>query len=814
LRKAVGIIRNITDRRKAEEALRKSEERFDLTVRGSGDGLWDYDPATGELWYAERFRELLGYHGEEEYPNVVESWSNGLHPDDRRATLDAFGAHLARDVPYDVEYRLKTSSGEYRWFRARGISLRDETGRSHRAAGSITDIHEQKQAEKELREREERFSSLVANIPGVVYRCELDEHWTMSFMSDRIEEISGYPASDFIGNRVRSFGSIIHPDDIAHVEQMVSEGLRENRYYVIEYRIVHADGSARWVYEKGSAIDDGAYLDGVIFDVTERKRMEGALHEARQAAEAANEAKSAFLANMSHEIRTPMNGIIGMTELALDTDLTPEQREYLNTVQSSGDALLALINDILDFSKIEAGRIELDPDDFLLRDSISDTLSPLAMRAATKKLELAYDVHANVPDALVGDVYRLRQILVNLVGNAIKFTDEGEVVIEVGVAERQGDDVTLEIEVRDTGIGITPEAASRLFRAFEQAEISTTRKYGGTGLGLAISKQLVELMGGQIRLDSAPGEGSTFTFTVRFGVGKPRHSTTPRDAARVLNGKSVLIVDDNATNLRILTATVENWGLSSIQADSGAEALTQLDRASSAGQAISLVITDLHMPEIDGFDLVKSIRAHPSFSTLPVVLLSSSVSAGDKERCEELGIAARLLKPVKQSLLLDNIMRAIGSADHSEPMEAAEPTAESDAAQETSALRVLLAEDNPVNQKFAVRVLERAGHSVVVANNGREAVDRSATDRFDVILMDVQMPEMDGLEATRAIRTRESEHPEGLPIIAMTANAMAGDREMCLEAGMDGYVPKPVKRDVLFAEIDRVLKEVQRGTDV
>ncbi len=552
-------------------------------------------------------------------------------------------------------------------------------------------------------------------------------------------------------------------------------------------------------------------------DIERRERSQRELEAAKQKAEEATIAKSAFLANMSHEIRTPMNGVLGMAELMAQTELDPRQRTFVDVIVKSGNALLTIINDILDFSKIEAGRIELDPVEFLLRDSISDTLSPLSLRSAAKGVELAYDVHPDVPDALIGDVYRLRQVLVNLVGNAIKFTEKGEVVVSVGLVARDGDDATIEVRVRDTGIGITPEAAARLFKAFEQAEASTTRKYGGTGLGLAISKQLVELMGGRIRLESEPGVGSTFIFNIRMKVGEARPSVTVDDATRTLRGKSALIVDDNETNRRILGRMLEHWGLKTYEADGGKAGLTALDRAANAGRPVSLVVTDLHMPGMDGFEFTAAIRNHPTLGTVPIMLLTSSASAGDQDRCAELGVAARLLKPVKQSLLLDNVMRVLAGADRSRAMKSAptpEPGAPIDGRADRAPLRVLLAEDNPVNQKFAVRVLEGAGHRVVVANNGREAVEHSGEQAFDIVLMDVQMPEMDGLDATRAIRTREGGSGRRLPIIAMTANAMQGDREMCLDAGMDGYVPKPVKKDVLFGEIDRVLTEAGRGADV
>jgi PAS domain S-box-containing protein len=661
-----------------------------------------------------------------------------------------------------------------------------------------------------VRRLAEKYDSLVNLMRSVVLKVKGDG--VIAFANAYAAELFEYPAGGLVGRPLSTLLPAEWRDSVQNrlgalgPEQAQPTEVNEN---------VSRSGRRYWIEWNNRVIRPGQGADKEVLcvgnDITDRKRAQDELLAAKARAEEATRAKSAFLANMSHEIRTPMNGIMGMTELALDTDLTAEQRDYLTTVKSSADALLTLINDILDFSKIEAGRIELDPVEFLLRDSIGDTLSPLALRAASKGVELAYEVEPQVPDALVGDVYRLRQVLVNLVGNAIKFTERGEVVVSARALERSDESVLLEFAVRDTGIGITPEAAARLFKAFEQAETSTTRKYGGTGLGLAISRQLVELMGGQIRLDSTPGAGSTFTFTVRMKRGTDRPSVSAEDAARQLAGKTVLIVDDSPTNRRILEGSLRHWGLRTIQADSGHAALGALDRAHSAGQPVSLVITDLNMPEMDGFSLARAVRAHPAFGALPIVMVTSSAASGDSATCEQLGIAARLLKPVKQSLLLDNIMRVLGGASSRSAGPIAGPDQAARAAAPARALRVLLAEDNPVNQKFAVRVLEGAGHTVSLANNGQEAVDQSAAQPFDLVLMDVQMPVMDGLDATRAIRAREAQGGTRLPIIAMTANAMKGDQEMCLEAGMDGYVPKPVKRDVLFAEIQRVLKETPRG---
>ncbi|MEN6370454.1 MAG: response regulator [Armatimonadota bacterium] len=610
----------------------------------------------------------------------------------------------------------------------------------------------------------------------------------------------GWTEENIVGKKL----SDVIPDVARPELDFTIEQVLEGKQPTLEVDCHRSDGSRMSLHMQFNGItnfgEDIQQFVGIFIDITKHKKIEEELQKAKETAESANRAKSEFLANMSHEIRTPMNGIIGMTELALDTSLAPEQREYLTAVKTSADSLLSLLNDILDFSKIEAGRLDIDSTEFDLREVVEGTATALAVRAHQKNLELLCDIPPDVPGFLVGDPNRLRQILVNLVGNAIKFTEYGEVVVRVETESQSDEETVLHLSVRDTGIGISRNKLKSIFGAFEQADSSTTRKYGGTGLGLAISSRLVQLMGGRIWVESAVGKGSTFHFNVRLGIQKSRTAVMLKPAV-ALEGLSVLVVDDNETNRRILQEMLANWQMRPVVADSGSKALEIMNAASDGGRPFALVLLDAQMPEMDGFAVAEEIKNNPKFTETTIMMLTSSDRCGDSRRCREIGIAAHLIKPIRQSDLMDRIVSVIGSSDIPESR-----TEEAKTGMEgyKHGRTILLVEDNPVNRKLALRILEKAGHSVTTAENGEEALAVLENSSFDIVLMDVQMPVMDGFKATAAIRKAEKVSGKHIPIVAMTAHAMKGDRERCLEAGMDDYLTKPIDTKVMLQIIDKL----------
>jgi two-component system, sensor histidine kinase and response regulator len=661
------------------------------------------------------------------------------------------------------------------------------------------EVEERKQAERELEERKSFLNSIIENSPvgivatrlgGIVQMCNPAFEKLFRY---RQEEIIGRPLLELVATEGQR-------EEIESHQKEVAQG--HTMHFVT--RRSRSDGTLADVEGFSVPLITGGVTTGSVVlyqDITDRKRSERALLHAKEAAEAASLAKSEFLANMSHEIRTPMNGIIGMTDLTLDTALSAEQSEYLGMVKTSANSLLTLINDILDFSKIEAGKLDIEMIDFGFKTSLGDTLKTLAFRAHGKGLELAWRVGPGVPERLKGDVGRLRQVLTNLLGNALKFTERGEVVLDV---EKEAEDergVLLHFRVRDTGIGIPADKQKIIFEAFTQADNSSTRRYGGTGLGLAIASRLVDLMGGKLWVESESGKGSTFHFTAHFGFADDCSKPVGAADPAILAGLRVLIVGDNQTNRRILAEMLSAWGTHFDTAGGGQAALEALGRAHQNSQPFRLVIADMQMPDMDGYALSERIRENADFGEIPILLLSSSSQPGDSEHCTQLRITRCLTKHVQPSELIDAALAALSKQPKTTQTA---PLRDSPLADASPHMRVLLAEDNAVNRKLAITFLEKRGHTVVVSENGREALDVLTRERVDIALMDVQMPIMDGLEAIRAIRTKEQSTGAHLPIIALTAHAMKGDRERCLAAGADDYVAKPIRIEDLLGAMNRL----------
>ena len=686
------------------------------------------------------------------------------------------------------------------------------------AAEFKVDITERKKMEEELWKSREQFMLAVNGSQDGIWDWDLRDN--SLYLSPKWKEMIGY-ADDELPSSFQTFENLLHPEDEPGVMDFINRYLKgEYSTFNIEFRFRHKDGSYRWILGRGEALRDEEGIPyrmaGSHTDITERKQAEKKLQEANQQlaeakekAEAANQAKSEFLANMSHEIRTPMNVIIGMSELLVQTELDGEQKEFAGMIKDSADSLLTIINDILDFSKIEAGRLELENTPYNLLTLVEKTISPLTMRAQAKNLELLLSVADNVPPLLLGDPNRLRQVLINLIGNAIKFTEVGKVVLQI----EKDSDQYLRFSVKDTGIGISAAKQEILFQSFSQVDSSSTRQHGGTGLGLAISKKIVELMGGNIGVASTEGEGSIFYFAIPLE--EPEGEVILDDDSKAptlteLEGLKVLVIDDNKANRLIMKEVLERWGLQVNTAPSGKEGLEMLQDAVLQEHSYDLVLLDQQMPDMDGFQVAEKIRQKKGLQNVLMMMVSSVDMQHGAERSHQTGLAGYMVKPIKQSDLLNKIYQILSQSKYWSTHPADQYSDTNDMAVK-QVQRILLVEDKAMNRKLATVLLERNGFSVTPAHNGKHALDLLHSGTFDLILMDVQMPEMDGLEATKRIRAEEEKTGGHIPIIAMTAHAMEGDREKCLEAGMDGYMSKPIDANELYLAIEDVLNKTREA---
>ena len=803
----------------AAEELKASKEQLDLALKSSRMGVWFWDAGTGRRAFDEQTCRLLGLD-RAAFGGVLEEFLAAVHPDDHEAIRSALNRTLRDDAPYEVEYRAVWPDGSVHHVCSRGRLVRDDRGQPRGLNGIIWDITDRKLMEESLLESERKFKDLVEKSIVGVY---LLQGGLFRYVNAGFAEVFGYSVEemkDRLGPK-----DVVFPEDLPFVEESIRKRISgELKTVNYGFRGVTGGGDVRpvEVYSSSTTFRGRPAVIGTLMDVSERKRSEEALAEyahemerknalldaAVSEAKIASVAKSEFLANMSHEIRTPMNGIIGMAGLLLDTDLKSEQRHYAEVLRNSAESLLALLNDILDFSKIEAGKLELETLDFDLRAMLDDFAATLAFNAHRKGLELVCAVAPGVPPYYSGDPGRLRQILANLAGNAVKFTEKGEIVLRVGLVSETETAAELRFSVRDTGIGIPLDKRSLMFEKFSQADASTTRKYGGTGLGLAISKQLVHLMGGEIGFATEEGSGSEFWFAVRLAkrVGREREEFDLADIA----GSHILVVDDNATNREVLVTQLAAWGVRPEEAPDGPAALKWIYSAMALGDPFQVVILDMQMPGMDGVAVARAIRSDPALGGLRLMMMSSLGQRGDIKRIEEVGFTAYLTKPARQAEIFQCLSVLLGLTDTS-PQPKTIVTRHSIHEMRRGNFRILLAEDNIVNQQVAIEILKKMGLRIDPVANGEEAVKALESFPYDLVLMDVQMPVMDGVQATRLIRGPESAVlRHDIPIIAMTAHAMQGDRERFLDAGMNDYVSKPVSPQILADVLGRWLpKEPQ-----
>jgi two-component system, sensor histidine kinase and response regulator len=805
LLRLIGAARDITAEVTSAEDLRirtalleETQRRLEQASLSIQEGHWTADLPARRHWASRGYLALLGYSADSLEFDTLDKVKSAIHPSDLEMLEVATQRHFAGGSPYDVEIRFRMRDGSYRWFRLRGQAQVGDDGTPLTISGSMSEISKQRVAEEALREAQARFARAIHGTQDGLW--EIDAVTERVWFSPRLSALLGF-ADGELGERAGVLRARAHPDDHTSMEAAIRVATEYAAPMDLEVRLKTKAGEYRWFRLRGTSASDAAgrvqRISGSMQDVTDAHGARDELIQATEAANAANRAKTEFLANVSHEIRTPMNGIIGMTRLLLDTALDATQRDYAETIRTSADSLLTIINDILDFSKIEAGKLDIESLEMDLPGNVEEVGTVMAFQAAAKNIELIVNVHPDVPTYVLGDPQRIRQCLINLIGNAIKFTRSGEIVCEVSVVAAPGERASLRFSVRDTGIGIAAGSLKSLFEPFVQADSSTTRHFGGTGLGLSIVRRLVQMMGGETGVASELGKGSTFSFVLPMTVvqSKPEPAQPPIGSA----GRRILVVDDSETNRRVLLTQLSHSGYDVTLASGGKEALATMRSATAAARQFDLALVDFQMPDMDGAMLGEQINSDPHLARTRIVLLTSMDRHGDVGRFAAMGFAGYLSKPVRPRELLACLERVLSR--YAEEWHAqTHPIITLGVAQQSPraplAGKVLLVEDNAVNQKVARRFLERMGCEVTVAENGLEGVRAFENGTFRLVLMDVQMPFMDGYAATQRIRSLEKGRSH-TPIVALTANAMTDQLERCLDVGMDALLTKPLNAEHL-----------------